>query len=73
MNVIENVLISESICDHVDSHTYEVASVSVYRADNGKCWGKMAELECLCPNRVVHSGPMLLYLIVYQRWKENVG
>ena len=49
-----------------------MVSGSQYKDDQGKCGGKMADLECLYANRGVLSGQPHLYLIGDQVTDEKI-
>lgn len=59
MKVVENVLMSFQIWDHIYCSTYEVVSWSLSRTDNGKCGVWVAYKECVYMNRGFHCGPTL--------------
>ena len=53
--------------DHVDCSTYEVISVSLCKAKNGKFGCGLDNFKSFNTNRGVLSGPPILYFIVDQK------
>ena len=58
------------IWDHVDSNTYAGVNRSQWKAENGKGWGNMANLEWFYRKHGVFSGPPCVYWI---REKKKEG
>ena len=58
--------------DHVDCSTYEVISVSLCKAKNGKFGCGLDNFKSFNTNRGVLSGPPILYFIGNQKTEGEV-